>query len=71
MPTQLPYLKGTSQFLTTEGGGGGGVQGGGGLSFFLVSSKVEWKCNSSFPASLVEKVQQRQQNAQMLVYLLS
>lgn len=35
MPTQLPYLKGTSQFLTTEGGGGGG-----GDFFFFLFSKL-------------------------------
>lgn len=32
MPTQLPYLKGTSQFLTTGGEGGEVYVGGGGGS---------------------------------------
>lgn len=38
MPTQLPYLKGTSQFLTT--GGEGGEVGEAESSNFL---KVDWQ----------------------------
>lgn len=43
MPTQLPYLKGTSQFLTT----GGEKEE---ENFF----QLEWKRDSAFPASPTE-----------------